>query len=100
MIRNVYVSEDVMYYIVDLIEATRRHPYVRLGGSPRAAVALYLMSKAYALINGRDYVIPDDVKSVIFPVLSHRLILSREAELESIDSRKIIEEVLRSVPVP
>jgi len=100
MIRNVYVSEDVMYYIVDLIEATRRHPYVRLGGSPRAAVALYLMSKAYALINGRDYVIPDDVKSVIFPVLSHRLILSREAELEGIDSRKIIEEVLRSVPVP
>ncbi len=100
MIRNVYVSEDVMYYIVDLIEATRRHPYVRLGGSPRAAVALYLMSKAYALINGRDYVIPDDVKSVIFPVLSHRLILSREAELEGVDSRKIVEEVLRSVPVP
>ncbi len=100
MIWKVYVDENIMYYIIDIVESTRKHPYVKLGASPRAAVALYLMSKAYALISGRDYVIPDDVKYVAQPVLAHRLILTREAELEGITTDKIIEEVLRSVPVP
>lgn len=73
---------------------------VRLGGSPRAAISLYLCSKAKALIDGRDYVIPDDVKFVAKPVLRHRIILKPEAELEGYTTDKVIDDVLKKVPVP
>ncbi len=100
MLPSVKVSEEVLEYIVNIVDETHRHPLVRLGGSPRAAIALYLCSKANALINGRDFVIPDDVKYVAHPVLRHRILLKPEAELEGITSDKIIDEVLNRVHVP
>lgn len=100
MLPHVTVSEPILDYITNIVEETRRHPLVRLGGSPRAAIALYLCSKVIALIDGRDYVIPDDVKFIVKPVLRHRIILKPEAELEGYTTDKIIDEVVRKVPVP
>ncbi len=100
MLPYVKVSPAVMKYIVDIVEETRNHPHVRLGGSPRAAIALYLCSKANALIDGRGYVLPDDVKYVAHPVLRHRIILSPEAEFEGVSTEKVIDDVLNKVPVP
>lgn len=100
MLPFVRVDESIMEYITEVVEETRRHPMVRLGGSPRAAISLYLCSKAKALIDGRDYVIPDDVKFVAKPVLRHRIILKPEAELEGYTTDKVIDDVLKKVPVP
>ncbi len=82
------------------MEATRKHEAVSLGASPRAAVALVLMSKTMALLSGRNYVVPDDVKSVAKPVLRHRVILKPEAEIEGVNVEDIISDVLKRVPVP
>ncbi|MCD6324603.1 MAG: MoxR family ATPase [Desulfurococcales archaeon] len=100
MLPEVRVGEEVEEYIVNLIEETHRQPTVKLGGSPRAAISLYLTSKVNALMNGRDFVIPDDVKEMAPHVLRHRIILSPEAELEGVTPDKVVENVLRSVPVP
>ena len=100
MLPHVRVSGEVMDYIVSIVEESRKHPHVRLGGSPRAGIALYLCSKAKALIEGREYVIPDDVKYVAHPVLRHRIILKPEAELEGITTDQVISEILKTVKVP
>ncbi len=100
MLPHVRVSREVMDYIVSIVEESRKHPHVRLGGSPRASIALYLCSKARALIEGREYVIPDDVKYVAYPVLRHRIILKPEAELEGITTDQVISEILKTVKVP
>ncbi len=92
---NVRVSEEVLSYIIDIVNATRRHEKVRLGASPRGSVHLYMASKAYALLNGRDYVLPDDVKKLAVPVLAHRIILKPEAIYEGVDKREVIREVLK-----
>ncbi len=100
MIKQVKISDDLITYIIDLVEATREHPHVRLGGSPRAMISLLLTSKANALIEGRDYVIPDDIKFVAKPVLRHRIILKPEAEFEGITPDQVIDNILQKVPVP
>jgi len=100
MLPLVIVSDEVLEYIVDIVEETRRHPMVRLGGSPRAAISLYLASKAYALMEGRDYVIPDDIKFVAKPVLRHRIILKPESEFEGVTPDNVIDDVLKKIPVP
>jgi len=100
MIKQVRISDDLITYIIDLVEATREHPHVRLGGSPRAMISLLLTSKANALIEGRDYVIPDDIKYVAKPVLRHRIILKPEAEFEGITPDQVIDNILQKVPVP
>ncbi len=100
MIPWVRVSEEVMEYIINIVEETRRNRNIRLGGSPRAAISLLLAARANALIDGRDYVIPDDVKFVAKPVLRHRLILKPEAEFEGVSVDDVIDEVLKSVSVP
>ncbi|MEM0380266.1 MAG: MoxR family ATPase [Desulfurococcaceae archaeon] len=100
MIPYVRVSEEIMDYIVNIVEETRKHSLVKLGGSPRAAISMLLSAKAFALINGRDYVLPDDVKYVVKPVLRHRLILKPEAEFEGITPDKIIDDILKKIPVP
>ncbi len=100
MLPEVRVGDEVKEYIVNLVEETHRQPTVKLGASPRAAISLYLTSKVNALMNGRDYVIPDDVKFMAPHVLRHRVILSPEAELEGVTPDKVVENVLRSVPVP
>ncbi len=100
MIPQVKVSEAVMDYIINIIEESRRHKSVRLGGSPRAAISLLLAGKAKALIEGRDYVIPDDIKYVVKPVLRHRLILKPEAEFEGVSVENVIDDILKNVSVP
>jgi MoxR-like ATPase len=97
---RVYAEQSILSYILDVVEVTRNHEHIAMGASPRAAEQLLYASKAYALIHGREYVIPDDVRTVAFDVLSHRLILSVEAELEGITTKKIIDDVFSSVAVP
>lgn len=97
---QVHVADSVLSYLMDIIEKTRNHDHIVMGASPRAGEQLLYATKAFALIHGRDYVIPDDVKTVAFKVLSHRLILSTEAELDGISTHKIIDDILSKVSVP
>ncbi|HDN80059.1 MAG TPA: MoxR family ATPase [Chloroflexi bacterium] len=99
-VKEVHVSDEIKRYIVEIINATRKHPDVYLGSSPRGSLALYKTSQARAAVSGRDYAIPDDVKELAVPILAHRLILSASARLREVDSRQIIEDILYSVPVP
>jgi len=98
--RRVYVDENVLKYIAAVVEATRRHPMVRLGASPRGAIALMLLSRAMALMQGRSYVTPDDVKQVAYAALSHRIILRSEARLSRLTPESIIDDVLGKVEPP
>lgn len=98
--RNVFVHPAVEDYILQLTRSTRLEPTVQLGISPRGSLALYHTSQALAAIRGRSYVLPDDVKHLALPVLTHRLILSPDARLRGRDAREVMEEVLNRVPVP
>jgi len=100
MIRRVRVEPAVENYIVELVRATRNHSGVELGVSPRGTLALYRSSQAYAAIHGRSYVIPDDVKRVARPVLSHRMIATSQTRLHGHVMEQIIEDVLHNVSVP
>lgn len=99
-VRTVRVSQDVAGYIVDIARATRAAPSLSLGASPRAATALLRSSRAWAWLNGRDFVTPDDVKSLTHATLAHRLTLRPEAELEGVDVGQVLATALASVPVP
>jgi MoxR-like ATPase len=98
--RQVHVASALKGYIVDLATATRHHPALSLGMSPRAALALQRASRALAASAGREYVIPDDIKYLASPVLEHRLVLSPEGVVTGVDIAEVVAEVLRSVPVP
>lgn len=99
-IKGVYIDDLVKEYIVKLVKATRKHPDVYLGASPRGSLALYKTGQARAAIMGRDYVIPDDVKALSMMTLAHRLIISPSARIKNVDPRAVIQEILDSVPVP
>jgi MoxR-like ATPase len=100
-IEEVYVSDAVLEYIVNIINATREDKKeIEVGSSPRGSLALLKLSRAYAALNGRDYVIPDDVKAVAIPALSHRLILKRELWYMRVSQEAIMERILEKVPVP
>lgn len=99
-VEDVYVSDPVLEYIVDIVEATRRDKKdVEVGASPRGSLALLKLARAYAAM-GRDYVIPDDVKAVAIPALSHRLILKRELWYTKVSQEKVMAKILERVPVP
>ncbi len=98
--RAVRVGDEVGAYLVALVRRTRQHPDLRLGASPRASVALYRASQAWALLAGRDFVLPDDVAAVAQPVLAHRVLLDVDRELRGATTRGVIDEVLAEVPVP
>jgi MoxR-like ATPase len=98
-IKEVYVDQAVAEYIVRLVHATREHPDVYLGASPRGSLNLYRSAQAYAALAGRDYVIPDDVKQLAIAVLAHRLIVKSQASLREVDPEQIVREILASVPV-
>ena len=98
--RTVHVSPAVRRYIVDLIEASRKHPDVYLGGSPRASIMLLRASRALAASEERDYVVPDDVKALAMPVLVHRIIVTADAVMTGRSSRSVVEELLNEVAVP
>jgi MoxR-like ATPase len=99
-VRKVHVSAAVEGYMVALTHATRHHDTIELGASPRATLALYRTAQALAAIQGRGYVLPDDVKRMLGPVLAHRIILSTRTRLRGRDNAEILREVLDSVPVP
>jgi len=99
-IRAVYVDDLVKSYIVDLVTTTRDHPDVYLGASPRGSLALYTGARAWAAINGRDYVLPDDIKYLAEPTLAHRLIVSPSARIKNVTPRQIIEDALQHTAVP
>lgn len=99
-VRSITVQEALFSYIVQIVRRTRDWPSLSLGGSPRAAVSLMAVSKAFAAMDGRDYVIPDDVKASARPVLRHRIMLRPEADLEGITPDQVVEDVLRAVEVP
>jgi MoxR-like ATPase len=99
-VRRVYVDDLVKQYIVSLVEATRHHPSIYLGASPRGSLALFRTAQARALLNGRDYILPDDVKALAIPALAHRSLLSSAGQSQGDDGRAPITEILETVPVP
>ena len=99
-VKEVYIDGLVKEYIVAIVNATRKHPDVYLGASPRGSLALYKTSQVRATMQGRDYVIPDDIKALAKPALAHRLIISPSARIKDVDPRIVVEDVLNSVPVP
>jgi MoxR-like ATPase len=99
-IEDVYVSESVGRYIVDIVEATRSAPRVQVGASPRGSLALMKLARAKAALAGRDYVTPEDVKAVAVPSLAHRLTLRPEAWVAGVHGESVVAEVLDSVPTP
>lgn len=98
--RRVHVTEEIKQYIVQVCEATRSHSSIQLGASPRAALFLLRTARSRAVANGREYVVPDDVKSLILPLLAHRIVLTPEAELRRTTADQVLEEVWSRVPVP
>ncbi|MCH3882758.1 MULTISPECIES: AAA family ATPase [Tenacibaculum] len=97
---DILVEEKIVKYIAEVITSTRNHPHLYLGGSPRASIAVLMASKAFAAINGRDFVIPEDVKKSLYPVLRHRVMLTPEREMEGLTADKVIEMIVQSVEVP
>jgi MoxR-like ATPase len=97
---GVFVDEDLKKYIVRVVTQTRQVSGVEVGASPRGSIQLFRMSRAKAACAGRDYVVPDDVKSLAVPVLAHRLVLSADSEVKGLTQASVIEDVLRHVPVP
>jgi MoxR-like ATPase len=99
-VKGVHVSQPVREYIVSIVEATRRHEDVFLGASPRGSIALFNATRAWAGIRGRDFVLPDDVKLLAEPTLAHRIIIGPGARMRGYDSRAVVSDLLRSIPVP
>ncbi|WGH76313.1 MoxR family ATPase [Tenacibaculum tangerinum] len=97
---EVLVEEKIIKYIAQLISNTRNNAHLYLGASPRASIAVLMAAKAFAAINGRDFVIPEDVKKSIYPVLRHRIMLTPEREMEGMTADKVIEMIVQSVEVP
>ncbi len=99
-VKEVYLDDLVKEYVIKLVNATRKHPDVYLGASPRGSIALYRTCQSRAAVLGRDYVMPDDVKALAAATLAHRLIISPSARIKNVDSRAVVQEVLDSTPVP
>jgi len=100
LINSVYIDERILKYIRDIVIKTRNHPQVALGCSPRASLVLMKASKARAAILGRKYVTPDDVRALIIVALNHRILLKPEAELEGLDVKAVIKNIIEEIPVP
>jgi len=99
-VRHIFVHDKVREYMVRLVHATRQDPDIALGGSPRASQALFRTAQALAALEGRNFVLPDDVKLVAPPVLEHRIILNPESRLQKKTPRSVIRNLLETVPAP
>lgn len=97
---KVFVNESIYEYLVKLILMTRRDPYVELGVSPRGSIALLNMAKANAYINGREFLVPDDIRSVFYDIVSHRIILKPETKVNNIDTNQVCLGILKQVQAP
>ena len=99
-IQSIIVEEKIVRYIAEIIAKTRNHPHLYLGGSPRASLAALNAAKAFAAIDGRDFVIPTDVKKALIPILNHRIILTPEREMEGMSTDTVITMIIESVEIP
>lgn len=99
-VKKIHVDRSLNNYIVEIVNQTRRHPDITLGSSPRGSLYLYRAAQAWALYSGRDYVIPDDIKKMALPVLSHRIILKQESKLKKIHPDDVLSSILNTVSVP
>jgi MoxR-like ATPase len=97
---DIYVNDLVRAYVVDIVRATREHPDIYLGASPRGSLALFKTARAWAALEGRDFVTPDDIKTLAGPVLAHRLIASPSARIRGVDAASIVSEILGTTAVP
>ncbi len=100
LLKNTIIESSLMKYIVDIVQATRTHRYIYLGASPRASVALMQSAKAFALLQGRDFVTPDDIQFLVKPILQHRIILSTDAELDGQTVDGVIKSIVSKIEVP
>lgn len=99
-VSQIYIKDTVVDYIVSLINHTRKHPQILRGASPRATLAVVAMAKAAAFLNGRDYVLPDDVKVVFAGTVAHRLLLSTDAQAQGLQPEQLLASMLEKVPAP
>jgi len=99
-IHDIVVEDKIFDYIAEIVLQTRKHPHLILGGSPRASLSILKAAKAFAAIQGRDFVTPEDVKTSLKPVLNHRIILSPEKEMEGTTPEQVIDLIQKSVEIP
>jgi MoxR-like ATPase len=99
-IKDVYLDSLVKEYVVEIVRNTRIHPDVYLGASSRGALAIYRLGQARAAMFGRDYVLPDDVKTLAEPALSHRIIVGPAARIKDVEPASIVQDILDNLPVP
>jgi MoxR-like ATPase len=99
-VRETHLDQQIKEYIVAITTATRKHPDIYLGASPRGSIALYRTAQARAAIVGRDYVIPDDIKALAVPTLAHRMIISPAARLKNVVTSQVVQEVTNTIPAP
>ncbi|MDR9853110.1 MoxR family ATPase [Paenibacillus sp. VCA1] len=99
-VRNVFIDDAVADYLLKIVRATRQHPSVLLGASPRASLSLMMAGKAFAFIQQRDYMLPDDIKVLSPYVLSHRIILRPESRLDNVSAESVVKQILQQVQVP
>ena len=97
---TVYASREARSYVANIVAQTRSHPALQLGASPRGSIALLRAAQASALLSGRNYVLPDDIRRMALPVLSHRLILTPEARMKGISAQQVLTQLIETVPVP
>jgi len=97
---EVHLEPRLKEYIVSIVTATRNHPFLYLGASPRASLALMHASKALAALRGKDFIVPEDIQELAFPVLRHRIILSPEKEMEGLTNDEVIRQIIRKIEVP
>lgn len=98
--QQVHIEENLLKYIAQIVHETRNNPMLFLGASPRASIAVLASAKAYALIHGRDFVSPEDIKTMMVPVLRHRIILSPEKEMEGIRPEDVLKQIINKIEVP
>ncbi len=99
-VRETFVDEKVRRYLMQIVHDTRTHEDLALGGSPRASIALFRTAQAMAALRGRNYVLPDDVKRVAGPVLTHRLILKPESRLRKVTAAQVVDDIVAEIAVP
>ena len=99
-VQNISIEESVVDYLMQLVKATRQHAAIRLGASPRGALALLASARAHAFLNKRAFVLPQDIQSVAVASLAHRLVLNTEARYEGTQQHHVVEEIIKKTPVP
>ena len=99
-VEQIHVDDDILHYIAEIVQATRNHPRIDIGASPRGSLAILKLSRAHAFYDGRDYVTPDDVKNVAIPALCHRIIFKTEYWFRGISPESVIQKILTDIPVP